>query len=293
MADIPVSPGGTIGGQVTGPGQLQFGDMLLGGGTAAGWRELVGWRDTPGAQVSDSPRPQAHGAYPGDVFGDSLVVTYTYLLRGTPGEKVSHVDTIERYAPMDGVERPLTVNDGAGPWFRMARVIGRQVPQDHNFEHGPLECSLQFLCADPRRYARVEKSATVTLPASLGGLEYPLDYPLGYGESSSGALSATNAGSVPTPVVATFHGPLEDPVLTTGTWTMAFNINLVDGETLTVDTNQGTAMLNGNADRLYTLRNDSSPLERCFLPPGDTNLALLASSAGDGRLVVTYRDARM
>lgn len=289
---ITVAPGGAAGGLVSEPGHLQFGEMLLGNGTSAGWLELIGWRDSPEAEASDSPRPQAHGSYPGDVWGGSLVVTYTYLVKGTPEDKAAALNTIERYAPMDGVDRYLTVNDGDGPWFRMARVIGRQVPQDRHFRHGPLECSLQFLCADPRRYSLTEKSGSVTLPMSSGGLEYPLVYPLEYGESASGSVSANNAGSEATPLVATFHGPLTDPVLVTADWRLGFDIVLADGEQLTVDTSAGTALLNGTADRLYLLRNDSDPLERCLLQPGFTNLSLTAPS-GTGRLAVTYHDARM
>lgn len=289
---IPVTEGGADGGLVTEPGQLQFGDMLLGVGTSAGWRELVGWRDHPTAQVSDSLRPQAHGAYPGDVFGDALAVTFTYLLRGTPEQKQADLDTIEQHTPMDGVERCLAVNDGSGTWCRQARVIGRQVPQGKHFAHGPLECSVQFLCADPRRYGILEKSDTVMLPASSGGLVYPLVYPLDYGTSSSGGLTATNAGSVATPLVATFYGPLTNPTLLASDWSLGFDINLVDGEFLTVDTSAGTAMLNDTADRLYTISNTSTPMERCLLRPGTTDLTLTAPS-GTGRVTVAYRDARM
>lgn len=289
---IPVAPGGAPGALVTGPGQLQYGDALLGAGSSAGWRELVGWRDTPEAQVSDSPRPQAHGSYAGEVLGEALVVTFDYLVRGRPEDKARAIDALERYAPMDGVDRALVVDDGTGAWLRYARVIGRQVPQDYHYRHGPVQCSLQFLCADPRRYGLDERVGTVRLPASSGGLEYPLTYPLDYGTSSSGALTADNLGSMPTPLVATFYGPLADPILTASSWALGFNLTLADGEQLVVDTADGTALLNGTADRLYTIRNDSDPVERCLLPPGTTNLALTATT-GTGRLVVQYRDARM
>jgi len=289
---IPVIEGGAPGGQVTEPGQLQYGDMLLGAGTPAGWRELFGWRDMPEAQIADSPRPQAHGSYAGAVFGDSLAVTFVFLLRGTPATKIAALNALERFAPMDGVDRPLAVDDGDGVWLRNARVIGRQVPQGIHFSHAPVECSMQFLCADPRRYAATELSESVSLPESSGGIEYPTIYPLEYGTSSSGQVTATNSGSVATPPVLTFYGPLTDPVLSCEAWTLGFNLTLADGETLTVDTAEGTALLNGTADRLYAVRNDADPLERCTLPPGDTNLALIAPS-GTGRVVVAYRDARM
>lgn len=296
MADhtggIPVSEGGTPGGLVTRPGQLQYGQMLLGGGTSAGWRELAGWRDSPEGQSSDSQRPQSHGTYAGDVFAESVTVTFTFMLRGTPAEKIAALNTIEKYAPMDSVERCLAVDDGDGTWVRWGRLIGRQVPQDKHFSHAPVECSLQFLCADPRRYTLDESTHTVTLPVSSGGLEYPLTYPLDYGTSSSGAAVATNTGSIGTSPVVTFYGPLTDPILTTPVWSMGFRINLVDGERLVVDTNAGTALLNGTADRLYLIRNDSDPLERCLLPEGSTDLTLIAP-AGTGRATVTYQHARM
>lgn len=291
---IPVAPGGRPGGLVVEPGQVQYGEALLGTGTAAGWRQLVGWRDLPDAAVADSPRPQAHGAYGGDVFGGSLAVTFTFLLRGSPQAKVQALNTLEQYLPMDGVERCLAVDDGDGAWCRWARVIGRQVPQEVHYTHAPLECSVQFLCADPRRYRITERTVAVTLPQSLGGLDYAsgLEYPLLYGESSSGSLLARNAGSTDTPLVATFYGPLTDPALVASRWRMAFSVNLAAGEYLTVDTLEGTALLNGTADRLYTLQPTSDPLERCVLPPGATNLSLTAPD-GDGRVQVTYRDARM
>lgn len=187
MATIPVTIGSAAGTQVSEPGQLQYGPMLLGAGTSAGWRELVGWRDTPDAQVADSQRPQAPGGYAGAVLGDSLVVTFIYLLRGHPEQKQADVDTIEEHTPMDGVDRALVVDDGSGPWLRMARVIGRHVPQDVNYRHGPVECSVQFLCADPRRYALTPSQGEATLPTSSGGVAYAALFGTAYGSDLYGA----------------------------------------------------------------------------------------------------------
>ena len=294
LGGIPVAEAtDPMGSLVTGPGMLQYGQVQLGGGTAAGWRELVGWRDLPQADVADTPRPQAHGAYAGDVLASSQVVTFTYLLRGLPAAKSVAVDTLERYLPMDGVDRPLVVDDGTGPWFRTARVIGRSVPQGIHYTHAPLECSVQFLCADPRRYAMDAKSATLTLPAESGGLDYPLAYPLTYGTSSGGSRVVSNTGGTSTPPVLTFVGPLTDPVVSSSTgWRLGFALTIGAGESLVVDTAAGTAKLDGVTDRLYTITTDSSPIERCTLPPGDSTVALTAPS-GAGTVLVAFRDARM
>jgi hypothetical protein len=289
---VPVDSGGAAGSLVDGPGTLQYGEMLMGAGSSARWRELVNWRSLPDSAANDTPRPQAHGSYPGDVFGESLVVTFTYLVRGTPEAKAAALATIEQYAPMDGVDRFLVVDDGDGPWYRMARVIARNVPQDKHFRHAPLECSVQFLCADPRRYSLTDRTVSVTLPVTSGGLVYPLDYPLDYGTYASGSTVATNAGSIETPFTAVFRGPLTNPELTGRGWTMGWDITLADGELLTVDTGAGTALLNGAADRLYAIATDASPLEACTIPTGTSPLTLVAE-AGTGTVTVTYRDARM
>lgn len=290
---IPVDELDTEGGQITGAGQLQFGPMLLtGDGSAAGWRSLVGWRDLPGASVADSQRPQAHGSYPGSVFGESAVVTYTFLLRGSPADKLTDLATLEDWTALDGVERWLAVDDGDGVWMRLARVIARAIPQDKHFRHAPLECSIQFLCADPRRYSMAEHSGAATLASGSGGLVYPLVYPLVYGTVSTGALVVTNNGSTPTPLVAEFVGPLTNPGIAHGDWTLATNITLAGGDTLTVDTGSGTVLLNGTADRSTAITAASDPVDACVLPRGSSTLTLTAS-AGSGVVNITYRDARM
>lgn len=290
---IPVTPGGADGDLVTGAGFLQFGHILLGGTPACGWRNLTGWRDSPDVQLADSPRPQSHGSYPGSVLGDSLVVTYDYLVRGTPDAKIKALAAVETYAPIDSVERALVVNDGEGAWFRRARVMGRQVPQDARFSYSPAECSIQFVCADPRRYQLAAKTVTVRQPTSTGGLVYPLVYPLDYGTSNDGQQFAANAGNTETPPVVQFVGPLTNPTLiATDAWQLGFNLTLASGDVLTVDISNGTALLNGSADRLYTVTTDSTPLERCTIPVGSTALTLIATS-GTGSVQVTWNDARL
>jgi hypothetical protein len=289
---VLVVPGAEAGSLVTQPGQLQYGDVLLGGLTSARWRELVGWRDAAGT-ATDTNRPQAHGAYPGRVFSGSQVVTFTWLLRGTSADKLAALAALEANLPLDGVERSLVVDDGAGPTERMARVLQRTLPpMDKAFRPGPLVCSVQFLCADPRRYDLTATLTDMTLAAASGGLVYPLVYPLDYGTPGGGhPVSLLNAGSTDAPLVATFYGPVSDVTLVSSTgWRMSFDLTLTAGEFLTVDTADGTALLNGDADRLYTITSDSSPLEACTLPPGITTLTFVTST-GVGSASVVHRTA--
>jgi len=287
---IPVVAG-ALGALVTLPGQVQYGDMLMGVSTPAGWLELVGWRDAPDTQVADTLRPQAHGSYPGDVFGESTVVTYTYLLRGTPDAKLLALTAIERNTRIDGVDRPLVVDDGGGASYRLARVTARSIPQGKHFRHAPLECSIQWVCADPRRYSLTEQTGTAELATSSGGLVYPLVYPLEYGTTSGGSVMVAQDGNADAPLQATFVGPLINPVLTSSTgWRLAFDLSLASGETLVVDTGEGTALLDGTTDRLYTVSPTGSPLELCTIPPDGATVSLSAAS-GSGTCDVATRHA--
>lgn len=294
VGGVPVAdaadPGGAL---VTGYGHVQFGRVLFGTGSAAGVRQLIGWRDLPDVELSDSPRPQAHGTYPGDVLGDALTVTLVYLVRGTPEAKAAAIDVLEQHLPLDGVERMLCVDDtGQGGWYRMARVVARQLPQDKGYRHGPVECSVQFRCADPRRYRLTEHTATATLCTVSGGVDYPLTYPLEYGTATAAATVVANDGGANTPLVVTFNGPLTNPQLQSPDWRLGFDLNLTAGESLVVDTGAGTALLDGTADRMYTVRPTSDPLELCTIPPGGTTLTLTAAD-GTGTATVTHRDARL
>lgn len=285
----PADPGGLLVHQF---GHVQFGRVLAGPGSSVGVRQVYGWHDLPDADVADTPRPQAHGTYPGSVYGGSLTVTVDYLVRGLPDAKVEAVAALEKHTPMDGVERMLAIDDGDGTWFRMARVIAREVPQDKGYRHGPVPVSVQYLCADPRRYRLEARTVVASLPAASGGLGYPLSYPLEYGTASSTAAMAPNDGGAHTPLVVTFTGPLTNPQLASADWRLGFDMTLAAGEQLVVATAAGTALLDGTADRLYTIRPDSDPLELCLIPPDGTTLTLTAAD-GTGTASVTHHDARL
>jgi hypothetical protein len=204
------------------------------------------------------------------------------------------LSALEVYTRMDGVERPLVVclEDGEIEQ-RMARVTARAIPIAERYAVDDVLAQVQLVCADPRRYSISEVAAVASPPTSSGGLVYPLVYPLEYGTVSTGAAGVMNAGSEATPIRVVFRGPLTNPRLVTADWVMGFDITLVAGETLEVDTLEGTALLNGSADRLYLIQASSSPLELCLLQPMKPTDLSLVVAAGDGTATVTFRHARM
>jgi len=288
---VTVSAGAGFGELVASRGDVQYGTLLLGAQTGS---EVTGWRDTPDTAVSDTTRPQAHGAYPGDIWAEASTVMLTYRIPGPPlvplDAREAALRVIEAGLPLDSVERPLVFHDG-DTTFRMARVLQRVVPRPWDFAYSKaLTCSVQWLCADPRRYSLDLQQVTVAIPTASGGLTYPMTYPLSYGTSQGGSRPATNDGSASASPVVVFTGPLTSPALVADRWRLAFDLTLGAGETLVVDTGAGTALLNGEVDRLYTISATSSPLERCSLTPGTTALTLTAA-AGTGQATVTYRHA--
>lgn len=291
VGGVPVADVGTPDGALVHEyGQVQYGRVLFGSGSAARVRELIGWRDLPDVELSDSPRPQAHGSEPGLALAGPLVVTGVFLVRGTFADKMAAVAAIEAATQPSGTETALVVQDTDGaPALRMARVIARTIPQERHFRHSPAEVSVQWLCADPKRYDLTSLSLSLTPLVTDGGLEYPLEYPVGYGTSTGNNMGTlTNAGTTAAPVVVSFLGPMTDPGIATDGWSLQFALTLADGETLTVDTAAGTVRLNGDADRLYTITPTSDPVDGCLLPPGDTSLRLAATSE-TGTALVSFR----
>lgn len=284
-------PAATLTDPETLQGQVRFGDTLLGTGTTAGLRQLIGWRSLPDVELSDYPRPQAHGSYPGSAYAGVLTVTGVFLVRGRPEAKALALAAIERATRLDGAERPLVVNDSTGASYRMGKIIARDVPQEVHFTHAPVEVSVQWECSDPRRYDLTEQVASLLLGAATGGLDYPLDYPLEYGTNVGNAAVVSNPGTADAPVVIDFAGPFVNPrVECSAGWALEFETSLAAGETLTVDTAAGTVLLDG-ADRLYTIAPASDPVEGCTIPADSDASVSLSAATGTGTATVTYRPA--
>ncbi|MEK2478982.1 hypothetical protein WN984_40030, partial [Streptomyces noursei] len=69
---------------VTLPGHLQFGELLLGPGTAVRWQKLTGWEDSPGVDSGTVPRAGAHGAIPGRLLAQPRTITVDGVVLRTP-----------------------------------------------------------------------------------------------------------------------------------------------------------------------------------------------------------------
>ncbi|MFF1306811.1 phage distal tail protein [Streptomyces sp. NPDC058307] len=288
------------GDQVTRPGHVQYGELLLGPGTPYGWRSIGGWEDLPALDSGTVARSDAHGAFPGRLLAQARTVTLDGLLvrapRATIGAVVAALNA--GTAPVED-EQPLVVwLDERGPLLAYARATRRAVPAGLGYRLGTITGgAIEWQATDPRRYELAERTVSATLPMSEAGLSWPLSWPLPFGNpGSTGALSTMNVGDAETHPIVEFRGPVTRPSLTslsTGD-AVEYDTPLAAGDVLTVDTLAGTVVLNGTASRIYTATSRSVPEQTFTLAPGITNLIFRAAPGSNdptASATVRYRSA--
>lgn len=258
------------------PRQIEFNGLLMGSGTPFRWKELTGWDDMPGIDLSDSARPNDHGDYPGIGLYQPRLPALTLQVRASSREQMeSLLELLRVRLSYSDTSQGLYVWDSAKALFANARVIARGIPHTPDRSVGVMNASIQWRCADPKRYAAAyDRSFILYPPQDIGGLDYPLTYPLDYGVTVGSDRFDGNLGDAPAPVVVTFTGPATAYAATLGTGQkLAFDLPLGVGETLTVDTATGTVLLNGTSDRSGWLAAGSVPPEAWRIPPGGTTVS--------------------
>lgn len=303
-----------IGDRMTRPGHVQYGDMLLGPGTAYRWRNLTGWDDMPPLDSGTVPRSDTHGAFPGQLLAQARTITVEGLMvrapRATIGAAVGALNAAT--APADD-ERPFVVwLDERGPLLTFARATRRAIPTGPGHRVGTITgCALEFVATDSRRYGLTEHVVSAGLPAAEPGLDWHadedgedgLDWQAATGDGlefgtpgSTGSLSVSNTGDAETHPVLEFRGPVTRPAVTnlsTGD-VLEYDLPLAAGDLLTVDTRAGTVVLNSTASRLHTATSRSVPEQTFVIAPGTTDLTFRAapgSSDPAASATVRYRPA--
>ncbi|WP_079405475.1 phage distal tail protein [Streptomyces sp. 3211] len=295
------------GDRLTSPGQVQYGDLLLGAGTYYRWKELAGWESLPPLDSGTVLRAGGHGAYPGTLYAQARTITAAPMFIRAPSAQIG--EAVRVLGAGTGVvqdEQPLAVwLDERGPLLTYARIVRRSVPVGIGYRQGVISgVALQWEATDARRYGIQEQEATAGLPQAEDGLSWNLDpgpehlaYPLAFGlPGSTGTLVTFNGGDADTHPVVTFRGPVSRPSLTNITTglILEYDITLAAEDRLTVDTANGTVMLNGQASRLYTVTPQSCPEEAFTLAPGSTPLVFRAEPGTGGpaaSVSVRYRAA--
>lgn len=282
------------------PGHMQYGEFLLGPGTAWRWDELQGWEETPGLDSGSVLKASDHGAWPGIFYAQTRTVTASLVVRCEPGTMNGTLRQLAAATPIDSsVEVPLVVQlDDDAPLVVFARCTRRAFNVARGHRTGLARGAIEFEASDPRRYGLLEQSQTTGLPQPEPGLTWPLVFPLDFGvPGSTGNLDAFNSGDAPAHPVFTIQGPCSQPLimnLTTGSL-LEYDIDLSSTDTLYIDTNQGTVTLNGTtANRLYTATTRSQPEGAFSFLPGSNAVAFRSDDSSPdpaSTLTVTWRSA--
>jgi hypothetical protein len=281
---------------ITRDGQLEFNGLLMGAGTPYRFIRLEGWHESAYDSGSQA-RPGAHGAWPGELLAGTRSVIFTH---GVRGDNVEHaLSRLAMATRASDVELPLVAQFGGVKRLAWARCVRRSAPVDQAHAVGfvPL-AALQWEATDPRIYSLETLTASTGLPRPGSGFDYPLTYPIDYGDAGNpGSLQATNAGDADSPPTLTLTGAAAQPVVinrTTGA-RLEFDLTLADTDELTIDVREGTVLLNG-VNRLYALTADSDdPGDFLLAPaPGVNDIDFRASAPSDTALLtVSWQHASM
>jgi hypothetical protein len=249
---VGFTPGQSFGGIRVDLGSVQFG-LVDAAGVA--WRVgadgLQGW-DSAEVRTQLSDREADHGSWMGPVYLGSRPVTLAGTVVAPDAAALdSAIDRLLAACPV--TDTVLTVWETT-PKRSVVRRSGKPIVKRETDSIATY--SLMVTAADPRRYGTtLQAPAAVHLPLVTGGLTTPLAPPLTINTTTvSGQITARNRGSFATRPVFTITGPVTAPQIVThypdgSLRTLFYNTDLVAGDSLALDTDARTAVLNGAVSR--------------------------------------------
>lgn len=267
---IPVKPGDSMSGV---DGQIEWNGFLLGSATPYRWLNLVGWRDRPGIDTGNVPRPSRHGSWAGRPLAQERVITWTARIK-TPRDQLEAVlSALDAATPIpdDDTEFPLVIRDFGTPYLVYGRIDRLSLPIDKILRLGVGNLVIQWVSSDPRRYSLERRGATI-----------PLSTP----------TALANVGNAATHPLIRLEGPLTNPVLTHQTLDriLQFAITLTAGQLLEIDTDAGT-VTQGGVSKMATLTGASVPVQDFVLAAGSNTIMYTATSGGAEGADFLWRNA--
>lgn len=266
------------------PGQIRYGDLLLGRQTPYRWGQLTGWEALPELDSGTVPRSGAHGAHPGALLAQPRTIGLDdIVIRAEPGWAGEAVRKMRAHLGVQLDEQPLLVHlDHRGPLLTWARPVRVEVPVEPPFAVGVVTgAAVEFEASDPRRYTPAEQCAETGLPEPCLAWHHTPGHTHVRGiPASTGHTTATNHGDAPTHPVVELRGPVDTPRLTNQTTgaVLEYEVILDPGEVLTVDTFAGTATLPTGENLLHAASGASWPEPAFTLVPGRNDLAFRAAA---------------
>lgn len=223
--------------------------------------------------------------------------------RGRPivltGTVYADSSTMESY--LDQLKEDFAPSRTLVPFYYKAPGVDERVlfvkPQGVAYDWDELRrigsSKIKFKCfaEDPRIYNAALSQVTIAYSTgAMVGFGFPLGFDFGFGSAVvSDSVIVTNMGNRPTPPTFIITGPVNTPIIRdeTNGHILTFNITLAAGETLTVNTQYKTVMLNDTTNRRSSLEDP----DWFFLEKGDTNIRYTAYDGTGSQMTVQFRSA--
>lgn len=254
---IPVAPPVDTTVNYTGRAFVQIGAYVFTPGTLVNgvWQELEpidGW-DSPAAVTERTEQRNAdHGAWvkPGYYEARTLELKGMLIGQDWAGLMAAWATLRAQVPSFDPVT--LVVAQKGAPLLQTSVIQGGEALLNQNAAEW--EFSFSLIAADPRRYAIDVTTAATGLPVTTGGLSLPISLPLSIGATTtSGLISVTNAGDMPTRPTLTITGPCPPCSITHSSGRRLSIPDAVPaGRSLVLDVDSRTAVLDGTASRVVT-----------------------------------------
>lgn len=258
-------------------------------------QSLEGWEDLPSVRSGDESRSRAHGDHSGQHLASGRTVTASGIF--IDRDEVDGLFlALQAATPLrdanDLTQDELAITSRGRTLIASARLLRRSLPQDTDNNNGANAWALQWTAADPLRYGP-ERTASSGLPTDGGGLSYGLGYDLTYGDPGvPGSVVLSNEGTADAPAVFEVTGPLPAgfEIASVGGRITYFG-EVAAGQKVVIDTAEGTALIEGTADR----RGNLAWADWIQIPAGTALTVTFASLGGDysatAQLFARYRPA--
>nr|WP_203617816.1 phage tail domain-containing protein [Streptomyces bauhiniae] len=228
--------------------------MRLGATDSAGvaWRlqTLEGW-DSPEVRADFQDREADHGAWASPVYLGSRPITLSGVIEA-PDRATLQTAMDQLSAAVSLTDTALTVWEQT-PKQAIVRRSGKLLTQ--YVTDRTATWSVLVTAADPRRYETTQQTGTTGLPSTTGGLTFPVTFPAAFSATTvSGQIVASNTGSIGTRPVITITGPVSAPSVSAlypdgSVRQLLYSLDLAAGDTLVIDVDAHSVLLNGNVSR--------------------------------------------
>lgn len=262
--------------------QFSYNGLTFGVGTEVQLVTATGIRALPSVAHGDVQRPRDQGMLVGLDLNSARTVTLDLAVEGESAADLdAQITALETAFQTQSLTLlPLQYQlPGEGNRVIYCRPEKRSVPLNFNYSSAfYATMSVQLVAVDPRIYDAAGQAVAVGLPEPVTGMTFPATFPLtfGSGGGGGGSIVAVNAGNYETRPTLTITGPCTNPRVeneTSGEF-IAFGYTLLAGETLVIDMDAHTALLDGTASLYYTVVPGS---QFWVLEPGTSTVSFFSS----------------